>query len=369
MDDIANSCPEYKVSENKRPLLSILIPVYNVENLLPECLDSLLEQKFDKDDYEIICVNDGSPDNSGNILKKYASEYSEIKVITKENGGLPTARYAGYLHARGSYVWFVDSDDFVNENSLHTIKKAILENNYPDVLNFRFYLLPWDGVETRINILNHRDILKSQKGDITIWNNVYKKDMLDKNDILAKYADKNVSYSEDTLFRFYTKIYQTSESKIDDTLIFYRQNPKSMTHYPQKIKDELKRTNDYLTVTESVKEVFDNYEEGEYNCDKSYIACILMCKVWILTELLACIPTFYMLRYLRLSIKKGIFPIEIPDEYSVSKENTLKWSYGKTKTEKWLNCHSHTRFGFFLMYIYYTPIRIKTSLKRFLNKT
>lgn len=95
---------------------SIIIPVYNVEKYLNECVDSVLNQK--NVDYEIILVDDGSTDNSGQICDEYLKKHSNVSVIHKVNGGLSDARNAGLESAEGDYILFVDSDDKIEENSL-----------------------------------------------------------------------------------------------------------------------------------------------------------------------------------------------------------------------------------------------------------
>ena len=101
---------------------SIIIPVYNVEKYLRDCLDSVLAQTYP--DWEAVCVNDGSTDGSGTILEEYASKDSRFKVITKANGGLSSARNAGLERAEGDYVLFLDSDDWLEVKALE-----ILANN------------------------------------------------------------------------------------------------------------------------------------------------------------------------------------------------------------------------------------------------
>lgn len=96
------------------PVVSVLIPVYNVEDYLEKCLDSVICQTLNN--IEIICVDDGSTDGSAEILKEYKKKDKRIKIITKENGGLPSARNAGLEAARGKYIGFVDSDDFIEPN-------------------------------------------------------------------------------------------------------------------------------------------------------------------------------------------------------------------------------------------------------------
>lgn len=100
------------------PLFSVIVPVYNVEKFLSTCLDSLLNQGLGTDEYEIILVNDGSKDGSLSICEKYREIYSNITVYSQENQGVSKARNFGLSKARGKWVMFVDSDDFICKNSL-----------------------------------------------------------------------------------------------------------------------------------------------------------------------------------------------------------------------------------------------------------
>ena len=96
---------------NNNPKISVIIPVYNVEDYLEECLDSIINQTFK--DLEIICINDGSQDNSLNILEEYAEKDNRIKIITTKNQGLSAARNRGLENITGDYVYFIDSDDYL----------------------------------------------------------------------------------------------------------------------------------------------------------------------------------------------------------------------------------------------------------------
>lgn len=111
--------------------VSIIIPIYNVEEYLEECLVSALKQTLKE--IEIICVNDGTPDNSMNIVDKYAKEDSRIVIVEKENGGLSSARNAGMAVARGEYVYFLDSDDYIMENSMEVLYKQAHDNDLDDI--------------------------------------------------------------------------------------------------------------------------------------------------------------------------------------------------------------------------------------------
>lgn len=105
---------------NKNLLLSIIIPVYNVEKYIKQCVESVLNQEFS--DYEIILIDDGSTDQSGIICDQIASKYSNVEAVHKKNGGLSDARNVGIQHANGKYILFIDSDDYI---ALGSIKKIV----------------------------------------------------------------------------------------------------------------------------------------------------------------------------------------------------------------------------------------------------
>ena len=116
--------------------LSIIIPCYNVEKYIDECINSVLEQ--DVNSYEILLINDGSTDNTLNILESYRKN-SKIKVINQQNGGLSKARNIGLLNAKGEYILFLDSDDFIEKKSLNKILEFIKKNSL-DILAFNFFI-------------------------------------------------------------------------------------------------------------------------------------------------------------------------------------------------------------------------------------
>lgn len=117
---------------------SIIVPVYKVENYLEECVDSILSQSFE--DFELILIDDGSPDKCPQICDNYKQRDNRIKVIHKENGGLSSARNAGLDIASGDYIVFVDSDDVVSPNSLLGMKNSL--SQFQDVLITEYYSSP-----------------------------------------------------------------------------------------------------------------------------------------------------------------------------------------------------------------------------------
>ena len=107
--------------------ISVIVPVYNVENYLVKCLDSIINQTLT--DIEIICVNDGSTDNSRQILENYKRKDSRIKIIDKQNGGLSSARNVGYKYSTGEYISYIDSDDWVDLTMLEKMYKNIKKHD------------------------------------------------------------------------------------------------------------------------------------------------------------------------------------------------------------------------------------------------
>lgn len=113
-------------------LISIVIPIYNAERFLPKCLDSILDQTYTN--LEVICVNDSSPDNSLEVLNKYAEKDSRIRMVDKENEGVSAARNAGLSVASGEYVMFVDADDWIDPKTCQTAVDAMTEYQVDVVL-------------------------------------------------------------------------------------------------------------------------------------------------------------------------------------------------------------------------------------------
>lgn len=175
--------------------ISIIIPVYNIEKYLNQCLDSILAQTFE--DYEIICVNDGSKDDSLKILQEYALKYSKIKVISQENGGSGSARNNGLSKAQGKYVQFLDGDDYFEPKMLETLynlaekhqadmavcssKKVDDEGNILELNNPNSPLnLPKLVFDKPYRYKDYPDDIFNLTGTIP-WNKLYLREMLNKN--------------------------------------------------------------------------------------------------------------------------------------------------------------------------------------------
>ena len=155
--------------------VSIIVPVYNVDQYLPRCLESLLGQKLRE--IEIIAVNDGSTDRSGEILTKYAKVDRRLIVLSQENGGLSSARNAGLSIAKGKYIGFVDSDDYVEKNMFQLLFQAAEESKCDFAECDLFHDV--DGacyVEHGVALYNSGEML--MMGRSVVWNKIYLRDWL-----------------------------------------------------------------------------------------------------------------------------------------------------------------------------------------------
>lgn len=173
-------------------LISIIIPIYNVEKYLRHCVDSVLNQTYEN--IEVILVDDGSPDKCGEICDEYAEKDERIRVIHKENGGLSDARNAGLAIATGEYVAFVDSDDYIEKDMYEKLYEAIRKANADmSICNFKYVgengIDYFDNSDLPIkdNVLSGKDILLNELFEpkwhywVVAWNKLYKRELF--NDI------------------------------------------------------------------------------------------------------------------------------------------------------------------------------------------
>ncbi|WP_407376033.1 glycosyltransferase family 2 protein [Methanobrevibacter sp.] len=176
---------------NHKPKISVIIPVYNTEKYLKECLDSVCNQTFD--DIEIICVNDGSMDNSLNILKSYWRHDSRFTIVSQENKGLSSARNTGLNQARGEYVYFIDSDDYIENTALAELyelsESKELDMNIFKIISFRDdskekFTLPYFEMEFLKDIVGEdvfsfKDLgIRMYDLAVTVYGVLFKRDLI-----------------------------------------------------------------------------------------------------------------------------------------------------------------------------------------------
>lgn len=177
---LCNGDYSHRVGLNNGSLVSVITPIYNVENYLNECIDSLLRQTYTN--LEILLVNDGSTDNSLRICESYND--SRIRIITKENGGLSSARNIALDQAKGVYILFVDSDDYVENNYVERLVVAIQSDKYADVVQCSYrksglvnQVYTHDSVEIS-GVDAFEDYFNCTTLTPMVWDKIYKKSII-----------------------------------------------------------------------------------------------------------------------------------------------------------------------------------------------
>lgn len=215
-------------------LVSVVIPVYNAEKYLPQCLNSLLSQTYSN--IEIICVNDGSTDDSFKVLQEYASKDSRIYVYSKENEGkgAASARNMGLKHITGEYVLILDSDDFFEPDLVESVVNEAKRTNADVVV---YSADKYDEVRGCINVpvvsrgledapqampFSWRDVPEKvfQIGDLMAWNKLYRANLIKENDLHFE----SIAISDDQLLSFMAMVYADRISIVDRPLLHYRYN-------------------------------------------------------------------------------------------------------------------------------------------------
>ena len=253
--------------------ISVIIPVYNVENYLRECLDSITSQTVK--DIEIICIDDGSTDNSPEILKEYQKKDSRIKIITKENGGQATARNLGIKEAQGEYIAFIDSDDFIESEMLEKLytkakddnldiamcKIATYNNQTGEIKDNVWYYMLGIFRDFEKEIFNHKDTKEFTCNiAVTPYNKIYKTSLIKDNNILFPEG----LIFEDEKFFYDTYLRAKRVSVIPEFLYYYRVNRKGSTV-------DIEKENDYTDIIEISKQIRQTFKETNNYEDYKYL--------------------------------------------------------------------------------------------------
>ena len=191
-----------------KSLISIVIPIYNVDKYLKKCIESVLNQTYSN--LEIILVDDGSPDNCPQICDEYRKKDSRIKVIHKENGGLSDARNVGIDHAKGEYITFIDSDDYVANDYIEYLYNLIVKygvdisccSHLVVYNNGQYHGIDENFDESFDKIMFFQKMLYAKKCDVTAWAKLYKKDLF--NDI--RYPKGKIFEDIDTTYKLIDKV-------------------------------------------------------------------------------------------------------------------------------------------------------------------
>lgn len=206
------------------PQISVIVPVYKVEEYLPRCIDSILNQTYS--DFELLLINDGSPDNSGKICDEYAQKDPRIRVFHKKNEGVSSARNIGLKYAKGEWIYFADSDDEVNKDGLLILINKVKEYHADFIMgSFEKYdeqgNLLYKNTQNLEKLMTRNRAIKAMfntiKGEYQgyLWNKIFKKKIINQYNL---HFNTQIYFNEDRLFcieyicKCSNKIYYLSDS-------------------------------------------------------------------------------------------------------------------------------------------------------------
>ena len=189
----------------KHSLISVIVPIYKVQDYLKECIESIINQTYS--DIEVILVDDGSPDRCPQMCDEWAKRDSRIKVVHKKNGGLSSARNAGLDVAKGEYISFVDSDDFICKDALENLYNRIKDDKSIGITSGLIYRYQDGSISNfKAQWLCSKEIVipaseflletMSQKTSYTVWNKLYRRD------VIGNTRFREGRNNEDTLFMY-----------------------------------------------------------------------------------------------------------------------------------------------------------------------
>lgn len=258
------------------PKVSVIVPIYNVEKYLEKCINSLLSQTLE--DIQIILVNDGSKDNSGNIAKEYEkNNKNRIIYVEKENGGLSDARNYGLKYATGEFIAFLDSDDYIEKNAYEEMyNKAIEENADYVECDFIWEFPNKIRVDKQYPYKNKKEMLSFVR--VVAWNKLIKRQLITDNNLEFP---KGLRY-EDVEFTYKLIPFVNKFAYVDKPFIHYVQREGSIAN----VQNE--RTAEIFTVLDNVIEfykknnIYEEYrDELEYNYARYLLCSSLkrMCKI------------------------------------------------------------------------------------------
>lgn len=234
--------------------ISIITPVYKVEKYIDRCINSILNQTFS--DWELILVDDGSPDNSGVICDDYAKKDTRIKVLHKANGGVSSARNLALAYATGEYVTFVDSDDWISPECLTTCMNEMRTNGV-DILQFGFHKINHEGDihYTRVlgsDVLSVDEYVEFDKFNLCAAGSIIKSSIIHNNCI--KFIE-GIKYAEDQLFLYNCMLYVSRIKSIPQCFYYYFENETSATSVKQR-SDDLVASIEQLSRMSAIKSVY-----------------------------------------------------------------------------------------------------------------
>ena len=354
------------------PLFSIIVPVYNTEAFLVRCLDSILDQTYGN--FELLAIDDGSTDNSGQILDEYAHRDDRIRVFHQENGGLSAARNKGLDNAEGRYICFVDSDDYMDVRQLERVK-GYLDDDDCEHLSFGSQTTGLDGQiiydspeEWSYSIDSEEDLYRFLMDHVLpgkmrreVWSQIFNRSLLGD----LRFVDNRIVYAEDFCFTlsYLSKVKRTR--KINDILYYYERHDDSLS--------VIKRnTVDIERMVLCAGEIYRYYREHsfEYIIERFQLIYFLIIFLEV-NKARRLMKEGYTLKELRSIYRRINDPLycRMTEDLSLLRRDLIRWIYPRTALRA-LNMLELMKGRTYIVYLFYELILNTTGpLKDLMRKS
>ena len=293
--------------------LSIISTLYKTAAYLPRCIETLLQQDLAPDEYEIILVDDGSPENDLEIAQDYASRYDNIRVISQPNKGLAGARNTGLAAATGQYVSFVDPDDYIETNSFRALLDQ-MDDKHLDMLRFDYHVV--DEQYAEISKVKDAQMIDYSSGIMTgpqflvsrlgyacyVWAFIYRRSVIEENHIAFREGD----YFDDTVWLPQVLCASQRVDTIDWKRYYYLQRGNSLVNTVS-VEATVRKLDAQLVIVERLQE---QRQRMEASVQSWYTGMNSKTALSILTSAAVTCPNEYR-RYLKNLKQLGIFPLHI----------------------------------------------------------
>lgn len=319
--------------------LSFIVPVYNAQPYLEECLHSLLAQ--DVPDYEILCVDDGSTDASGAILDAFAAAHGKIVPIHQKNSGVAIARNTGLAAAKGDYIWFVDADDFLQPNVLARLRSAIAETGCDQLVVGGFQFAEALTPEQEA-LRQERSLPDNVPGPgAVVWRSLIRRAFLSEHGVRFRHPE--LTHGEDGQFLYELSLQSPVCSEINDTVYFYRVRAGS-AETGVGIANQRKRLRSHVAVA---KIMLEYYASGRTD---TATANRLMSVLWYCLYGTAKLPLREARQVLKELHAAGLFPFRRPQSCTMESAYLTDPCSFTGKLLDRICMHLHRRWGFALMW-------------------
>lgn len=331
--------------------LSFIVPVYNAAAYLPECLQSLENQDLDTGDYEIICVDDGSRDESPDLLEKFAAEHPNVVVLRQENAGVAAARNAGLQAALGDYIWFVDADDFLMPSVLGTLRETIARTGCDRLTvgayQFEDRLTQQEQAAARQGTLP----VNAPWYDSVVWRSLIRRAFLQDHGLSFRYP--SLTHGEDGLFMY--EVNRCRPVSVDSAQMayFYREHSGS-AETARSVENSWKKLNSYRQIVA----ILDGY--AETGAADAVTADLRMRFLWFALQEAAKMPWGQTRKALGLLHQQGLFPSRcLPQRQSGPAFVTRRTDW-LGKVYEGVYQHLHRPWGFACLWLAY---RVKNWIR------